>query len=239
MESFHKFYQILENYKDIERSLEAERISSLNMTSRLPMPKDGDILKHIRGLTRGFHLNTIVNRIFQPWIQGLEFAPARWDLYEKSNEKKDVYKWRISENDKRANNQYKAAYSLFKQEIANAVNSLPEKTGFNIISQSPQDVMMATKQFLKDVQAEEADLIESMQKAYNIFTSVFGPRYYNQARNFANFFQIVHDEFMRYKEMLPAMGEDDEMDIADTQYTKAIKKEIEKYLEIERNANVF
>jgi hypothetical protein len=44
---------------------------------------------------------------------------------------------------------------------------------------------------------------------------------------------------MRYKEMLPAMGEDDEMDIADTQYTKAIKKEIEKYLEIERNANVF
>lgn len=131
----------------------------------------------------------------------------------------------------------KAAYSLFKQEIANAVQALPFKKGFDVVAQKHQDIMGPAKNFLSDIQADEADLIESMRKAFDIFWAVFGPGYSSQARNFANFFEIVKDEFMRYREDLPAMGDDDGTDAADNPYVKHIDQEIKKYLEIERSAH--
>lgn len=236
MKSFYELSCIIEDYKSLDRNAELGKIGKINMTANLPMPKGGDVLQQIRELTRGFHLNTIIGRMFQPWAVGLELAPTRWDLQEKGGEK-EVYKWRISRDDKRANNNYKAAYSLFKQEIANAVQALPFKKGFDVLSQKHIDVMGPAKNFLSDMRADEADLIESMRKAFNIFWTVFGPGYYSQARNFANFFEIVKDEFMRYRETLPTMGDDDEADAADNPYVKDISNEIDRYMEIERNAN--
>ena len=235
MKSFYEMLQIIESYRDIEHDPFDKEVGALNMTSRLPVPTDGDIFGALRGLTRGFHLNTIIGRMFQPWSVGLKFAPRRWDLYEKTGKKEDVYKWSVSEEDHRANNNYKAALSMFKQEIANAVTSLPDKQGFDVVAQKHRDVLGPSKNFLKDILAEQdSDLIDSLRNAYNIFYSVFGPRYSDQARNFANFIQIVREELMRYKETLPTMGDDEEDDMADNPYVQALKQEEERYMDIHR-----
>lgn len=234
MKSFYEMWVFLEGYQDVDKDAEHAGMMRMNMTANLRPPEDKDILASIRGLTRGFHLNTIIGRMLQPWITGLEFAPRRWDLYEKTGNKKDIYKWSISETDKRANNGYKAAYSLFKQELANAIQSLPYKQGYDVNAQKLRDILAPAKKFFGGMQSEEGDLIEIMRKAYKIFDTVFGPRYPSQARNFSNFFQIVRDEFMRYKEVLPTMGDDDEEDVVDNEYTQAFHQEAERYYRIER-----
>jgi len=235
MKSFYEMCQIVEGYKDVTRTAFDDEVGALNMTAKLPVPTDGDIFASLRGLTRGFHLNTIVGRMFQPWANGLEWAPRRWDLYEKSGKKEDMHKWSISEKDHRANNNYKAALDMFKQEMANAISALPHKKGFDVVQQKERDILGPTKKFFQGMQTDdEHDLIESLRKAYEIFDGVFGPHYYDQARNFANFIQIVREELMRYKETLPSMGSDEGEDTADMPYMEELKKEEERYMAIYR-----
>ena len=92
------------------------------MTANLGNFSNKPILNAIRDLTRGFHLNTIVGRMFQSWTNGFNRAPVKWDLIEDSPE--EAYQYRTSKSDPKANNRYKAAYSLFKQEIAKHLCSL-------------------------------------------------------------------------------------------------------------------
>lgn len=201
------FKRWLENYKDIDPEEEGKRIQGINMTAHLPST-DKPPLDYIRGLTRGFHLNTIIGRMMQQWLTGLKFAPVDYEMISLNPER--AYKWRVSETDKRGNNAYKAAYELFKQEIANAVSSLPFKAGRNVISGKPEDVLAKSKEFFGGYHAEDKGLIESLESAWKIFVDVFGiHRSETQKRNFLNFMEIVRDEFMTIGEMLPMMGDDD------------------------------
>jgi hypothetical protein len=223
MKSFYEAYQ------DVDAARERERVRGMNMTSKLPVGGK-PALNAIRELTRGFHLNTIISRMFQPWVSGFEHAPIRYDLLETRPDA--VYQYRISEKDKRGNDKYKAAYELFKQEMANAVAALPEKKGFDIISGRDRDIMHPTKQFFKGVGVEERDLIESVRRAFKIFWAVFGETWKSGIRDYINFFEIVKEEFMRLGERLPTMG-DGGGEMSSSPYIALLDNEIKKYRELE------
>lgn len=223
----------LENYKNIDSNEENEKINKINMTANLPLPISAskNIAQNISniGLTRGFHLNTIVGRMMTPWIKSLNRAPIDYSLLEIDPEK--AIKWSISSTDRKANNNYKAAYDLFKQEIANAVSALPVKLGNNVITGKPEDVLLKTKEFLSNYTPEEKDLIESLNNAWNLYTKVFGNNPINnfaQIQNFANFFQIVKEEFMKIGELLNSM-QDGKLDVIENDFFKALNKEQRKY----------
>ena len=223
----------LENYKDIDSGKENERIRNINMTANLPLPiaASKNIAQNISniGLTRGFHLNTIVGRMMTPWINSLNRAPIDHELLEIDPEK--ARKWSVSSTDRKANNNYKAAYDLFKQEIANAVAALPVKLGNNVLTGKPEDVLLKTKEFLSNYTPEEKDLIEALNNAWNLYTNVFGnnPRNnFAQIQNFANFFQIVKEEFMKIGELLNSM-QDGKLDVIENDFFKALNKEQRKY----------
>jgi hypothetical protein len=222
----------LENYKDINNQEENEKVNKLNMTASLPFePKTiPQTISDIGKLTRGFHLNTIVGRMMTPWINSLKYAPIDYELLETDPEK--ARKWSVSSTDRKANNNYKAAYDLFKQEIANAVDALPVKLGNNIITGKPEDVLLKTKEFLSNYTSEEKDLIESLNNAWNLYTKVFGndPKSnFSQIQNFANFFQLVKEEFMKIGELLNNMQDDDGLNLIQNDFFKALNKEQRKY----------
>jgi len=255
MHTFYEFWRFLEDYKSVDPEEEREKAQELNLTSGLPLPKGGDILQAIGDLTRGFHLNTIIGRMLQPWTVGLKFAPIRWDLVQYDDDDwqianpEEVYKncskipdrhrtpsghekdrsWMV------ANDRYKAAYDLFKQELANAVEALPHKEGRDIHSGEYVDVMATAKSFFQKFNTEPKDLIDAMNDAWEIHNSIFGPRYVNQARNFINFFQIVKEEFMKIGEKLPTMGDDEDEDLSRSPYMKSLDNEIAKYEKIEKD----
>lgn len=218
-----------ETYRDVDAAKEQERVRSMNMTSKLPVGHK-PAFNAIRELTRGFHLNTIISRMFTPWVSGFEHAPIRWDLSETRPDA--VYQYRVSEKDKRGNDKYKAAYELFKQEMANAVAALPEKKGFDIVAGRDRDIMHPTKQFFQGVEVEERDLIESVRRAFKIFWSVFGESWKTGIRDYINFFEIVKEEFMRLGEYLPTMG-DGGGEMSSSPYIGLLDKEIERYRELE------
>lgn len=194
---------------------ESRNIQNVNMTASLPLFK-GAPLNHIKNLTRGFHLNTIIGRMMQRWVGGLSRAPGGW---------------RISKENMAANDKYKAAYDLFKQEIANAVDNLPYKTGMNIQTGKPEDVMAKSKEFLRGYLPEDKDLIQSMNNAWKIYANVFGDDSqgnYGQIQNFLNFFQIVKEEFMTIGEMLPTLGGQTSHKV-ENEFVKDIQREIDKY----------
>lgn len=246
MKSFFEFLNILEDYRDINAGEEEERLKKFSNASSPPLPSSDNIKKHgvIAGrsaLTRGFHLNTIASRMMQPWVRGLTFAPLRNDLVLKSGNKEDAYKYRMgtgmSVEDKAANNKYKAAYSLFRQEIANAINAAPEKIGFDLRQNKNADVLSRAKDYFSHVKAEEKDLIESLRDALNIYISVFG--YGNssiQVRNMQNFLEIVAEEFMIIPELLPSFGDEyDPNDLSNSEYVKILKQEIERLKKVEKD----
>lgn len=229
--NFYEFYQLLEDFRDIDPENERQTASRMGMTAGLPV---GSPLDMLHDLTRAFHLNTIVGRMFQVWTNSFQYAPVHWEYQETAPEK--VYQYCISRTDWRANDRYKAAYDLFKQEIANAVAALPYKEGKDIRTGKYQDVMAATKQFLSKIETEERDLIQSMRNAYRIYWTVFGHPYRQHIRDFRNFFEIVKEEFMKLSEQLPTMGED-EGEIADTPYVQALDAEIAYYTRLEEEAD--
>jgi len=222
----------LENYKDINNKEEYEKINKLNMTASLPFePKSiPQAISDIGKLTRGFHLNTIVGRMMTPWINSLNRAPIDYELLETDPEK--ATKWSVSSTDRKANNNYKAAYDLFKQEIANAVDALPVKLGINIMTGKPEDVLLKTKEFLSNYTPEEKDLVKSLDNAWNLYTKVFGndkKSNFSQIQNFANFFQLVKEEFMKIGELLNNMQDDDGLNVIQNDFLKALNKEQRKY----------
>ena len=207
------FSEWLESYKDVDPEQESKKIQDINMTASLPLFKTAP-LNHIKNLTRGFHLNTIIGRMMQRWTAALSMAPREW---------------RISKEKKAANDKYKAAYDLFKQEIANAVDNLPYKTGVDIRSGKPEDILAKSKEFFKDYVPENKNLIQSMNNAWKIYTSVFGDDYQDsQIQNFLNFYQIVKEEFLTIGEMLPTLGEPTLRHI-ESKFANDIQKEIDKY----------
>lgn len=220
------FKKWLENYQEINPEKEEQDVLNLNMTGSLPLIKQGPILSQLGKLTRGFHLNTIVSRMLYPWTVGLKRAPA---------DPENILKWRVSLTDKTANDNYKAAYDMFKQEIANAVDTLPYKTGKNLSSGEIEDVLLKTKDFFVNYQSEGKNLIDALNSAWKIYTSVFGsePRKnYGQIQNFMNFLQIVRDEFMTLGEILPSLEKSNEIEKIDDEFTKILNNEIDKYYQM-------
>lgn len=227
------FKKWLENYEDIDPEIESEKIQNINRTAGLPLSKDANNnQRQINNLTRGFHIDTIVGRMMQRWVVGLRFAPINFNLLQTDPEKASQF--RTSNSDPSANKKYKAAYELFKQEIANAIRNLPYKTGVNIHTGENEDVLSKSKDFLSGYLPENKDFIQSLRSAFQIHTNVFGAdpkRNYDQIRNFIDFLKIVKDEFMRIGEQLPTLGtpESQERMSSDSYLMKAISKEIEKY----------
>lgn len=222
-----EFRKFIENEMEGER----ERVQRMNMTAHLPVGRKPP-LNQIRELTRGFHLNTIISRMFQPWVNGFERAPVDWSLIESDPEK--AYRFRVSKVDGRGNGRYRSAYEFFKQEIANAVAALPEKIGYDVVAGRDVDVMGPAKEFLRGIEAQEADLIESVRKAFNIFWNVFGKNWSQGIRDYINFFEIVKEEFMRLGEHLPTMGDSGSGEMSSSPYVRLLDREIAHYRRLER-----
>ena len=252
-----KFRSWLEKY-EIDPG-ENEKVTNLNMTRGLwkravdVSKQPGDFMQKVQnsisGLTRGFHLNTIISRLLQPWTTNR--APVRHDLAQNGEgdltreDLEKVYQWcqgkdrliaalydrnapKDVNNDYKPNAKFGAAYELFKQEIANAIDQLPYKEGLNVHADNYEDVLAPVKQFFAGVKPEGKGLIESMNSAFEIYRRVFGLS--TGVRDFLNFYQIVYDEFMKLSERLPTMGDDDEsLNFKDSSMAKSIKQEIDKY----------
>lgn len=213
------FKQWLENYREIDPNKEEKKASRLKVTWDLPLvthPASADFSK----LTRGFHLNTIISRMMDPWIAHLKRAPQ---------------KWRVSPTDKTANDNFKAAYEIFKQEIANAVADLPFKTGLNLATNKVEDVLSRTKEFFANYQTEEKNLIDSLNSAWKVHTSVFGndpQSNRSQIVNFIEFLQIVKEQFMKIGEFLPDIGNESEAEQINDDFVKILDAEISKFKKI-------
>ena len=236
MTSFYEFCEILEDYKNIDPEKEYERMLAMNMTASLPI---GDVSKGISGLTadltRGFHLNTIMQRMVQPWILGLQrAAPLRYDLAQASGNPEDLYKYQISEKNPLGNNQFKAAFFLFKQELANALHAVPDKTAFDIVQQKEVDALEKAKAYFQGFTPEEKDMIQSLRDALNIYMNVFGNKASaNQIRNFENFIEIVKDEFFIIPEKMPTMAQKTSEDFANAPYVKLLDQEQKRLRQLE------
>jgi hypothetical protein len=220
----------LENYREIDSEEEERKVRRLNMTGDLPLIKKGPVFSQLGKLTRGFHLNTVIGRMMQPWAAGLKRAPANPE---------NMLKWRISLTDKAANDNYKAAYDMFKQEIANAVDALPFKMGRNVLSGEIEDILLKSKDFLANYRSEGKNLIDAMNSAWKIHTSVFGSdpkKNYGQIQNFMNFLQLVKDEFMTVGEILPSLEKSHEIEKVDDEFVKILNNEINKYYQLISNS---
>lgn len=109
---------------DPERELAAK--DALNMTASLPSSGGKNVFDFLGGLTRGFHLNTVIGRMMHPWTMAL--TSENWQVMLAQNMKGE---------DGKPNNNFLAAYDLFKNEIAMAVKDLPRKSGRAVRTGTP------------------------------------------------------------------------------------------------------
>jgi len=215
--NFYKLSKLIEDYKDVNYSDESQKIYDLNMTAKLPLAKSPE--EHsdmMSNLTRGFHLNTIVGRMMQNWVAALRFAPKEYRL----------------PDSKIANDKFKAAYDLFKDEIAKSIHALPEKTAIDIVQNKQIDVLSSTKDFFKEYSPGQEEFLTHLRYALSLYFKVFGePDGYNsQVQNFINFLQIAKEEFFTIGEKLPTFSEKP-LEISQSKIIKNINKfinELEK-----------
>lgn len=221
----------LENEDEIERN----KVYSLNMTARLD-----PTLGFSPDLTRGFHLNTIAGRMLQTWTSTMERFKHLKDAIAKRMKDPSfdqifgIYRKYINE-DGTLNRNFYLAYDFFKNELSNAVNSLPFKTAKDINKNNNYvDVLHPLKDFLSSYsKEEEGDLFKSLDKAIQINRMVFF-RWDETVEDFINFLQIVRDEFMTIGEKLASFHEPP-MELANKEMIKSINKKIKELKKISNN----
>jgi len=182
---------------DPEKEIEAK--NALNMTVSLPSSGGGHIFDFIGGLTRGFHLNTVVGRMMTPWTNTLTIESWRRSLAEN-----------LRGDDGMPNDNFMAAYDLFKNEIAMAVRDLPHKSARDVRTDAEVDALGPSKEFLKGYEGDSEGYLTHLGRAFEICMKVFPPKTFSsvalqQSDNFRNFLELVRDEFMTFGERLPAM----------------------------------
>jgi hypothetical protein len=192
------------NFKKWFESLDQDDISQLNMTAKLPLA-DSPILNQLGELRRGFHLNTIIGRMFIGFT-----APKilpRYDLAERGqgNEITNpevAMKYSTGKPDFKPTKALHAAYDSFREAIANAIQAIPELLQRNYHTGKDIDTLTAAKSILgkyKDrylSNNKPENIVKEMRKAWNISDEVFGPASAKeQARNFANFYSLLIDEY--------------------------------------------
>lgn len=219
-------------FKSWLESKEIEDIDKLNMTRSLPLSRDKNPFAQISGLTRGFHLNTIVSRMLRPWQSTIEFFQNRKEqVAERMSKEMGMVDTRPLEDQKifgihkkfigidgKLNSNFMAAFDLFKNELSNAIHDLPFKTGQDVVANKIVDVLGPVKQYFSSYMRADDDFLKSLDKAFKINLAVFGtervfikgnPSHYSPtlANNFINFLQIVRDEFITIGEHLPTLGQ--------------------------------
>ena len=222
----------LENL-DIEK--EKKDIDDLNMTSKLPLFKDNP-LASIGKLTRGFHLNTIIGRILRPWITVISNFEKHKDkvikrLPDLSDNIFGINKKYIGE-DGSLNNNFLSAYDLFKNELSNAMNDLPFKTGYDIVGNRQIDVLEPIRKFFSNYSGQ-GDFLDSLDKSLKINLMVLGHSL-EQVRNFINFLEIVRDEFITIGEQLPTLGEPS-LESGNKELIKSIETKLKEYEKLYRS----
>lgn len=204
---------------DPEKEIAAK--NSLNMTAGLPGPGGKNIFDFVGGLTRGFHLNTVIGRMMTPWTNTL--TSENWQALLAPN---------LKGADGKPNENFMAAYDLFKNEIAMAVRDLPGKTGRDVRTGRDVDVLAPAKDFFRGYEGESEGYITHLGRAFEICMKVFPKKRFSsvilqQTDNFRNFLELVRDEFMTFGERLPSMREGGlERSRAEE---KKINREIRKY----------
>ena len=223
-----------------ETETETEKVDSLNMTAKLH-PNLG----FSPDLTRGFHLNTIVGRMLQPWIGKIErfkisnHVVVKKMKYPDSDKYPDVdqkitdkifgiYKKYINQ-DGTLNKNFYLAYDFFKNELSNAINSLPFKTAKDITKNNKYvDVLYPLKNYFYSYSKEEdSDLFKSLDNALKINLMVFSNEDFD-VQNFIDFLKIVRDEFMTIGEKLSSFHEP-AMELANKEMINAINKKIKEF----------
>jgi len=132
------------------------------------------------GLVRGFHINKILSRMFMPWNS--HYIPNRMEMYRDENGK--------------PNEKFFQAYKLWKDYVADAVASIPSQKGKDRNTGQDVDMVMPAKQALDTGRPGKNPLV-SMNKAWGIIQNVFGAEGVRGgiARDYSNFFELLHDEF--------------------------------------------
>jgi hypothetical protein len=185
------FLEMMREWDSVDPSSERKSKDGLNMTAGIPARGVS-----INDLTRGFHLNTIVGRMMTPWVNTLEMDSWQRSLPEKFRDGGKI------------NRNFLAAYDLFKNELAKAVNGLPFKKGRDVTKGKVVDVLGGARGLLKGYGGEAGDYMLHLDKALKIQASVF-PIMPSLVHHFINFLEIVRDEFMTFGEVLPTLGEPD------------------------------
>lgn len=196
---------------DLDIFQEILRVEALNLSAKLPLLS----MEEQRNLTRAFHINTILGRLLAPWIyslrphKGKTFGPVRWHLAKYDDEgnflnSDEVYKYRDNPS------ALAAAYSFFRDELLKAIKCLPSKVGLDYLTHQQVDVLKPIfDEFPEIVDLEEEDLLQHITGAWNIFEVVFDPpSHQTEARNFANFIEVIIDEFLTIGEIAPAFNEE-------------------------------
>lgn len=193
----------MNSVKYIDVEIEQEKIRSLNMTVRLH--ERGDPYTSLSNLVRAFHLNTIVSRIFFPWLSLLardEYAKKRYKMFGSFE-------------------RIEAAYVLFKDEILTAISCLPEKNAIDINTGTLVSTIFPLLEAFPETESFECDnLILHLRNAYDIHDAIFGHQP-SMAQNFENFLQIARDEYYTYGVLAPGLGEE---------ASRPISKDIEQEL---------
>ena len=148
-------------YMDLDPRLEKQATQSLNMTRSLPAKDDMNPLSFVSGLTRGFHLNTIVGRMLLPWTNALnnpKWAEGLPPAFREAG---------------RPNKNFMAAYDLYKNEIAKVINGLPVKLGKDVKTGVEVDVLEPVKKFMKSYGEETEDYLKHLDVALGITLKVF------------------------------------------------------------------
>ena len=198
-----ELYTGYHDYEDWERNPDTDWEAEERLINRLYMRPDyrGPLsLNEIQGLTRAFHINTIVARILSEWVSPLVARP----------------KWVARHYPEAA-----LAYLLFKDAVLLAVACLPEKQGLDVNTGQYMNVLSPLYATFPSLEYTDCyDIVQSMRSAYRINKAIWGHQP-SQARNFQNFFEIVVDEFYTLSDRARTLAED-----VPTPVTQAIRNEL-------------
>ena len=188
---------------------EAQAIGTeLNLTLKLP-PPSSNMLDTVSTLqeSRGFHLNTLLGRMFMKWSYKRLFP--RFDLVDQdtadfsSDEVKNTINLYRDVDTGKPNKKYQAAYDIWKDYIKAAVSAVPIIKQTDINTATDIDVLSKARELLNTSTKDSGNVTEvigNMQKSYKIYTDVNGTSDSDAIRNYANFMELLMELFPEHKE---------------------------------------
>lgn len=146
------------------------------------------VRRMMNGMDRGFHLQTVLGRILQPWtVKYVRRGPFR------------------DEATKGPNDKFRQMYRLFHDAIADAVASVPKRDGTDMRDGGTVDTFDRARELIPGGKAGSR-IVDAMRRAWQIGEATFNhdgqAERKDAARDFGNFFQILHEEYSPQQEYL-------------------------------------